>query len=71
MIKSDFEPVEVGVAIVFFVRPDVLQKTFEAVAKMKPKKLFLIQDGPRSEGDRSKIEKCRDIVSRIGWDCEV
>lgn len=71
MIKSDFEPVEVGVAIVFFVRPDVLQKTFEAVAKMKPRKLFLIQDGPRSEGDRSKIEKCRDIVSRIDWDCEV
>ncbi|WP_157754930.1 glycosyltransferase [Variovorax boronicumulans] len=71
MTKDDAADDAVGVAIIFFVRPDVLQKTFEAVAKMRPKKLFLIQDGARSSSDDAKIQRCREIVSNIDWECEV
>lgn len=61
------------VALIFFSRPDLLKVTFDAIRLAKPKKLFLIQDGPRanSKTDVSNIVKCREIVSNVDWDCEV
>ena len=49
----------VPVAMIFFNRPDVFKKAFEAVRQVKPKKLFLIQDGARQnrEDDVKNIEK--------------
>lgn len=63
----------VPVAIVFFNRPSCLKKVFEAVANAKPSKLFLIQDGARegNSKDVENIQKCRDIVECVDWDCEV
>lgn len=64
---------DVPVALIFFARPDVLQKTFSAIREAKPRQLFLIQDGSRAQrpDDLGKIEQCREIVSNIDWDCEV
>lgn len=61
----------VGVALVFFNRPDVLEVTFEAVRKAAPKILFLIQDGPRDAEDFVNVERCRKIVEKVDWDCVV
>ena len=60
-----------GVAIIFFNRPNTLKRVFEAVCKAKPKNLFLVQDGSRGEEDEEKIKKCREIVEKIDWDCNV
>ena len=62
---------DVAVLILFFNRPDHLQKVFDEVRKAQPSKLFLYQDGPRGERDMAGIEACRSIVSNIDWDCEV
>ena len=64
--------VDVPVALIFFNRPDTFEKVFDAVAKSRPSKLFLIQDGPRvgREDDVDNIRKCRDII-KIDWKCEV
>lgn len=61
------------VALIFFARPDVLALTFEAIRRAKPNKLLLIQDGPRPQrlDDIENINKCREIVSNIDWECEV
>lgn len=61
----------VSVLLLFFIRPDTLEKVFESVAKAKPKRLFLFQDGPRNQNDFEKIMQCRKIVQNITWDCEV
>ena len=62
---------DVAVMILFFTRPDVLEKTFDSVRKARPAKLFLFQDGPRGEQDNIKINECRKIVEAIDWDCQV
>lgn len=62
---------DVAVLILFFNRPDHLQKVFDEVRKAQPSKLFLYQDGPRGERDMAGIEACRSIVSNIDWNCEV
>lgn len=65
--------VDVPVALIFFARPDVLKETFAAVKRARPSRLFLIQDGPREGNmdDVENVQKCRDVVSDIDWECEV
>ena len=72
MEKCPWE-IDVNVLIIFFVRDEVLKKTFEAVKKARPRRLFLWQDGPRAgrPDDVEGIERCRKIVEDIDWDCEV
>ncbi|QBO59678.1 glycosyltransferase family protein [Chryseobacterium salivictor] len=65
--------VDVPVLLVFFVRPDTLQQVFDQIKKARPSKLYLCQDGPRSNrsDDIENINKCRKIVENIDWECEV
>ena len=65
--------VDVPVLLIFFARPDTLEKVFESIREARPSTLLLWQDGPR-EGrpdDIENIEKCRKIVENIDWECEV
>ena len=61
------------VLLIFFNRPDTLKYVFEEVRKAKPQKLYLAQDGARDDNpnDAENIQKCREIVSDIDWECEI
>lgn len=65
--------IDVPVALIFFNRPEPLEKVFEQIKLAKPSKLYLIQDGARKSNSKDEInmEKCRNIVSDIDWECEV
>lgn len=65
--------IDVNVLIIFFVRDDVLAKTFESIRQARPRRLLLWQDGARENvpEDKAGIERCRKIVENIDWDCEV
>ena len=65
--------IDVAVLMLFFTRTDTLQLVFDEVRKARPSRLFLYQDGPRSERDMAGIEACRQIVcdEQIDWECEV
>lgn len=63
--------IDIAVSLIFFNRPEYLKNTFEAISKVRPSRLYLIQDGPRNETDIKKIQECRMIVGNIDWDCEV
>ncbi|WP_036697524.1 hypothetical protein [Paenibacillus sp. FSL R7-269] len=70
MYKADLN---VPVALIFFCRPETLRLVFEKIKEARPSKLFLIQDGHR-EGNKSDIknmERCREIVEDIDWECSV
>ena len=62
---------DVAVLILFFNRPEHLKKVFDEVRAARPSRLFLYQDGPRSERDMPGIEKCREVVEAIDWECDV
>ena len=65
--------VDVAVLLLFFTRSDTFQQVFNEVRKARPSRLFLFQDGPRSDRDMAGIEACRQIVSdeEIDWQCDV
>ncbi len=71
-MKYPFE-VDVSVLLIFFARPDHFQQVYEQVKKARPSRLFLYQDGPREDrlDDEENIQKCREIVEDIDWDCTV
>lgn len=65
--------IDVAVLMIFFCRVEKTREVFEAVKKARPSKLYLYQDGAREfvESDKANIEKCREVVADIDWDCEV
>ena len=70
MEKHQFET---AVAFFVFNRPGTTKIVFDEIRKIKPKKLFVIADGPRNDKP-GEIEKCietRKIIDTIDWDCEI
>lgn len=65
--------IDIAVLIIFFCRDEQFQKVFQEVKKARPSKLYLYQDGPRSNNqkDIDGIKKCRVIAEDIDWECEV
>lgn len=65
--------IDIPVALVFFNRPEQFAKVFETVKQAAPSKLFLIQDGARENNkkDIENIQKCRDVLKGIDWECEI
>ncbi len=65
--------VDVSVLCIFFARPEHFARCFAQVKKARPSRLFLYQDGPRSDhpSDIDNIAQCRAIAEDIDWDCQV
>lgn len=61
------------IALILFNRPNHLQKVFRAIAEARPRKLFLIADGPRAghDEDRELCAQAREIVAAPDWPVEV
>ena len=61
------------VALVIFNRPNTTARVFDEIAKVKPRRLFVIADGPRPDrdGDAALCAAARSVVERVDWDCEL
>jgi len=61
------------ILLIIFNRPDTTEKVFNAIKKIKPKKLFVSADGPRENkpGEKEKCQDARKIIDRVDWRCEV
>lgn len=65
---------DIAVLLIFFTRTANTCKVFEQIRKARPARLYLYQDGPRSnrDDDGRNIEECRHAVeSMIDWECDV
>lgn len=61
------------VALLIFNRPETTQRVFNEIARVRPPKLLVIADGPRThKPDEAELcEKTRAIITQVDWDCEV
>ena len=61
------------VALIIFKRPAETERVFAEIRKVKPPKLLVVADGPRTNklGEERDCELAREIVERVDWDCEV
>ncbi|MEB3220000.1 MAG: glycosyltransferase family 2 protein [Nostocales cyanobacterium 94392] len=67
------QQLETPITFIIFKRPHTTIKVFELIRQVKPKKLFVIADGPRNdrEGEAEKCAATRAIIEKVDWDCEV
>ncbi len=63
--------VDTAVVYFFFNRPEKTKLSFSPIKSFKPKVLYLVADGPKSELDAEKLGQCKEIVRAIDWECEV
>ncbi|HEX2999901.1 MAG TPA: glycosyltransferase family 2 protein, partial [Armatimonadota bacterium] len=61
------------VVFIIFNRPEPTKKVFAAIAAAKPKKLFIVADGPRPNRieDVEKCQLARAVTESVDWECEV
>ena len=61
------------IVFICFNRPEITQKTFQQIKKLKPAKLFLIMDGPREKNkkDQINVARVKKIIKKINWKCKV
>jgi len=69
-MNSNFK---VPILIIAFNRFDTVERVFEVVTKIKPKKLYIALDGPRDNvsSDEEKCLRVKKIFAKINWDCDV
>lgn len=63
--------VDVPVSLMVWVRPELQKQGFAVIRAARPRKLYLISDGPRTPEERRLLEQSRALVEQVDWDCEV
>jgi len=59
------------VAMFIFNRPELTKRVFERIALIKPKKLFVVADGPRFPEEAVRCQQARAIIDQISWTCDL
>ncbi|WP_188205314.1 glycosyltransferase family 2 protein [Desemzia incerta] len=63
---------DIPVVLFFFKRVDTTLKILDRIKKVKPRKIYLISDGPRDSTEQEEIINCRkQIEAAINWNCEI
>lgn len=69
MNKKKFE---VPILFIIFRRKNTSLKVLDAISKVKPRKLYISQDGPRNELEKEEVRETREaVLSKINWDCKL
>lgn len=60
------------ILFVIFRRKETSLKIIDVIGKVKPRKLYIFQDGPRSiEEKKEVLETRKAVLSKINWECKV
>jgi len=61
------------ILFLIFNRPDITQKVFDEIKKLKPTTLYVAADGPRIAvaGEDQDCLAAREIIKQVDWDCKV
>lgn len=61
------------ILFIAFNRPDVTQKTFDVIKKVRPTKLYIAADGPRQNkiGEEDLCRAVKEIVTNVDWPCQL
>jgi len=63
---------DVPILFIIFRRKDTALQVIDAIAKVKPEKLYISQDGPRNKKEEKDVLETREaVLSRINWDCKL
>ena len=72
-VVPDLQPLNTPIAMVIFNRPDRARQVFARIREARPRKLYLLADGPRDSvpEDEPSCAEARAIAGEVDWDCDV
>lgn len=59
------------IVFLIFCRPDLTAHVFEQIRVVKPTKLLVVADGPRTESESELCQQAREVTERVDWNCKV
>lgn len=63
---------DVPIVLFFFKRKETTLKVLNRIKQVKPKKIYLISDGPRNNLEEKQVYDCRKTIEdAITWKCEI
>ena len=64
---------KVPVLFIIYKNPGITKKVFEKIRELKPQKLYISADGPKSDllSDCKEINETRKVTEFVDWDCIV
>lgn len=66
------EQFDIAIGIFIFKRAQKASLIIDQISTIRPRKLYLIGDGPRDESEVAQVDQCRkEVESHITWNCEV
>jgi hypothetical protein len=68
--KRDGGGLNTPVVLVIFNRPDFTEVVFRAIAQARPKRLFVLADGPRNPEEAALCAEARAMV-KVDWPCDL
>jgi len=73
MAPNKHDQIKTAVACFVFNRPDLTEQLLAAIEVVRPKKLFVIADGPRKDhsSDERNCEAVQSLFNNLQWECEV
>ena len=65
--------VETPILLCVFKRPAHTRRVLDAIARQRPRRLFVVGDGPRPHvaGEAAAVAAVRQVVGSVDWPCDV
>ena len=70
MIPNQRDSLDTPVALLIFNRPDFAELVFRAIAQVRPKRLFVFADGPRTPEEAALCAETRAVID-VDWPCDL
>jgi hypothetical protein len=70
MIPNQRDSLDTPVALLIFNRPDFAEMVFRAIAQVRPKRLFVFADGPRTPEEAALCAETRAVID-VDWPCDL
>jgi len=71
VIISNSAPELPAVAVVIYKRPEETKRLYVELAKIKPKRLYVIADAPKTPEDESACDQAWSIATHPNWSCDI
>ena len=59
------------ITLFIYKRPEKTKLVFQKIKKIKPKKIFIVADGPKDNNEALDCQKTREIIKEVDWKCEI
>ncbi|WP_199666983.1 hypothetical protein [Exiguobacterium sp. AM39-5BH] len=63
---------DIPIVLFIFKRVDKTQLIIKRISEIRPKKIYIIADGPRDITEAEVVNRCRQMIEEsIDWECEI